>query len=270
MALNEFLRDLHLTSPNMKGSDVSILQKKLGRIHKIDGVYGPITAAAVKDWKWRIGLPDKQVNTTLTRDESEYFFGKKRSIIMQTRTKSRLKGAAQALSSREKAVSLMENWAANRYHETRTNFVPELSELGARQKIKPYYYNMGYSWCAYAVNLSGMVFGMQSAKDGFNGKYNALYCPDILAQARARRYGWMVIDWSQARRGDVVLFDWDDDGIADHIGLLRDNNNGVGISLVDTVEGNTSAGAGGSQSNGDGVYNRVRNKSDIIAVVRRS
>ena len=39
-----------------------------------------------------------------------------------------------------------------------------------------------------------------------------------------------------------------------HIGIVKSWNKGGGI----TIEGNTSAGITGSQSNGDGVYKRAR------------
>ncbi len=270
MALTELLRNLVLTSPHMRGSDVGIIQKKLGAIQVIDGEYGPITANAVKDWKWRIGLPDKQVNTTLTQDESQYFFGKSRSLAMQARTKVRLRNAQGTLTKRALAVTVMEGWAAKQYKENPagSNKVPQLQAEAAKQGLAQYYTNMGWAWCAFATTLSGMVAGLDSAKAAKEGKYNWLYCPEILACAKSGKYGMKVVDWGTAGRGDLVLFDWEQDNVADHIGLLREDNNES--QLVDTVEGNTSPGNTGSQSNGGGVYLRVRNKRDILAVVRRT
>lgn len=271
MALNSLLRDLRLVSPHMKGSDVRIIQGKIGGIQQIDGEYGPITANAVKQWKWRIGLPDDQVNLTLRKDESEYLFGKERSFLMKQRTKSRLGKDSKVKAQRVEALNLMLSWADKGYKESPagSNVVPQLKTLGQLAGIAPYYSNMGYAWCAYAVSLSGMIVGMDSAKLGFAGKYNTLYCPAILAEARAGRNGWELVDWEQATRGDAVLFDWDNDNVADHIGLLNDYGSSTQM-LWDTVEGNTSPNNGGSQSNGGGMYKRVRNKNDIIAVVRRS
>ena len=60
----------------------------------------------------------------------------------------------------------------------------------------------------------------------------------------------------------AVCFDWNDDGIADHIGLVVSPPESG--SAFHTVEGNTSSGSAGSQSNGDGVYQRTRYVSDVI------
>ena len=45
-----------------------------------------------------------------------------------------------------------------------------------------------------------------------------------------------VIGADQAEKGDIVLFDWDGDGVKDHIGIVDVSENG---QLV-TIEGNTS------------------------------
>jgi peptidoglycan hydrolase-like protein with peptidoglycan-binding domain len=54
--------------------------------------------------------------------------------------------------------------------------------------------------------------------------------------------------------GDVVFFDWQGDRVADHVGLVEQ----VGDGVVTTIEGNTSRDERGSQSNGGGVFRRVR------------
>lgn len=265
MAIQHFFRDLRLTSPNMRGSDVRILQEKLGKVHKTDGVYGTVTASAVKDWKWRIGLPEHQVNTTLRMGESEYLFGKQRSLLMQARTKSRLKKAEAAKNRAAVARSEMVRWANLGWREypSGSNRVPQLETLSLKQGWPT---NMGWPWCAFATTLSGLIAGLSASQAGRSGKYNTLYCPAILAEARAGRNHLRVVDWSQARDGDLVLFDWDDDGVADHIGRLNgDPDPGL---IVDTVEGNTSYDNTGSQSNGGAVALRTRSKTDIVAVVR--
>lgn len=48
-------RELHLTSPQMHGSDVETVQRVVGA-HPIDGWYGPITTAAVKRFQAAHGL----------------------------------------------------------------------------------------------------------------------------------------------------------------------------------------------------------------------
>ena len=65
--------------------------------------------------------------------------------------------------------------------------------------------------------------------------------------------------------GDLIFFDFNNDGIPEHIGFcesLNLNKKGQIVS-INTIEGNTSSGVSGSQDNGDGVFKRVRNLSLI-------
>ena len=67
-----------------------------------------------------------------------------------------------------------------------------------------------------------------------------------------------------AQAGDIVLFDWDGDGSPDHVGFVELNCG----SYIQTIEGNTSSGSNGSQSNGGGVYRRTRDWSVVHCVIR--
>lgn len=91
--------------------------------------------------------------------------------------------------------------------------------------------------------------------------FDSAYVPGRIATARAR--GWLVRR-EDAREGDLVCFDWDGDGVADHIGIVE-----IKYSWsFQTIEGNTSGSWRGSQSNGGGVYRRVRSFDTVIAVIR--
>lgn len=79
----------------------------------------------------------------------------------------------------------------------------------------------------------------------------------------AKLLSWLV---QRPRRGDLILYDFDGDGRAnDHIGIIvrvlhlpTTKGSLFGSYVVRTVEGNTSSGVAGSQSEGDGVYVRTR------------
>lgn len=91
--------------------------------------------------------------------------------------------------------------------------------------------------------------------------FDSAYVPGRIATARAR--GWLV-KREDALPGDLVCFDWDGDGVADHIGIVE-----IKYSWsYQTIEGNTSGSWRGSQSNGGGVYRRVRSFDTVIAVIR--
>jgi peptidoglycan hydrolase-like protein with peptidoglycan-binding domain len=113
-------------------------------------------------------------------------------------------------------------------------------------------------WCAMLVTWCACRHPTQS----FAKASRYAYVPYVVADARAGRNGLKQVPAAQARRGMAVCFDWNDDGVADHIGLVVDPPESG--SAFHTVEGNTSSGSAGSQSNGDGVYQRTRYVSDVI------
>ena len=59
-------RQLALKKPHLKGEDVKKVQRKLGLTgNAVDGDFGPDTAFAVEEWKWRVGYPENRINSTL-------------------------------------------------------------------------------------------------------------------------------------------------------------------------------------------------------------
>lgn len=83
----------------------------------------------------------------------------------------------------------------------------------------------------------------------------------IYADAAAGRNGWRSRHArDQGRPGDaVILF-----GTSTHVGLIEKRV----VGGYQTLEGNTSPGTGGSQSNGGGCYRRVRPYSAVVACCR--
>ena len=79
-----------------------------------------------------------------------------------------------------------------------------------------------------------------------------------------KHYASRAVSKNSLRKGDIVFFDWDHSGDCDHVGIVES----VGSSRVTTIEGNTSSGNSGSQSNGDGVYRRYRTYSQIAKAIR--
>ena len=120
-----------------------------------------------------------------------------------------------------------------------------------------YFGESGVPYCAMFISYCLNWAGVEAA--GLPGSY----VPWILS---ANSDTGRLVANENAQPGDLVMFDWQDDGVADHIGIVEENHADEG--WMQTIEGNTSPGSGGSQSNGGGVYRRARNYSSIIGVAR--
>ena len=75
-----------------------------------------------------------------------------------------------------------------------------------------------------------------------------------------------LVPVGKAKPGDIAFFQFDSDPNADHVGIVVKNNT-LTKTLV-TYEGNTAKDGSGSQANGDGVYQKKRKYSDVMAVAR--
>lgn len=106
-----------------------------------------------------------------------------------------------------------------------------------------------YAWCvvfiAYLFDLMGVKFcDVKTASCTYVMNY-------------AKRCGkWVTKDFKE---GDLLIFDWEGDGVANHIGIYVDES----AAGVHTIEGNTS-GTGKY----DGVYEKTRKRSQIMGAYR--
>lgn len=98
-------------------------------------------------------------------------------------------------------------------------------------------------WCMCFVSMCFDMAGEIDAIGGFS------YNTDVTKNRMEK------VSIEDAQRGDVVLFDWDRDGLTDHVGIVEAN---LGDGWLQTIEGNTSPSNDGSQSAGNGVYRRQR------------
>jgi hypothetical protein len=122
------------------------------------------------------------------------------------------------------------------------------------------WYGINGPWCAMFVTY---CFVAAKSKSFIKGSKYA-YCPYVLDDAKAGRNGLRVVPKSDVRSGDIVLFDWNGDGTADHIGIV-DKPPAKKKATFTTVEGNTS---GNNPSDGGMVAKMNRVTSDVIAFVR--
>ena len=124
--------------------------------------------------------------------------------------------------------------------------------------------NQGASWCAVFVSW---VFAINKASNLIPAKnpHGFIYCPDL--ENYAIKNHLIISDKTKAQPGDIILFDWDGAGLADHVGIVEKN---ASNHFLQTIEGNTSGeGALGSQKNGGGVYRRQRHIDATIRLIVR-
>ena len=281
------MKILRLASPLTEGPGVALAQGhlvKFGVLAKtaIDGVYGPVTANAAKRAKYLLGYAD----TAGTYDAAlqAYMGGKTPpTVAMRARVAARKRKPLPSLTMGERAADRMVTWYVARWAEkpAASNVVPQLSLLGKDLKLAAYYYQMGYAWCAYAMFTAFLCEGSTAAKYGLrDGKYNALYTPEIRAVAERGAYGLASQSKTTISKGTALLFDFggSNGSEVDHIGIALGKPGQVvkaggktwrpGKNSVVTVEGNTSYDDGGSQSNGGCVAIRTRSLTVIRAAIR--
>jgi len=66
--------------------------------------------------------------------------------------------------------------------------------------------------------------------------------------------------------GDIVIFDWNNDGFEEHIGFYVATHLKNGVIYYETIEGNTSPDEKSSQSNGGMVCKKMRKNSLVEGI----
>ena len=281
------MKIFRLTSPLTEGTGVALAQQHLVRYGvlaktTVDGIYGPVTANAAKRAKYLLGYAD----TVGTYDATlqAYMGGKTPpTVAMRARAAARKRKPLPSLTLGERAADRMVGWYVARWSEkpAGSNVVPQLSLLCKDMNLAAYYYQMGYAWCALAAFTAYLAEGSTAGKYGLReGKFNALYTPEIRAVAERGAYGLASQSKTTIVKGTALLFDFggSNGSEVDHIGIALGKPGQVvkaggktwrpGKNSVVTVEGNTSYDATGSQSNGGCVAIRTRSLTVIRAAVR--
>lgn len=114
------------------------------------------------------------------------------------------------------------------------------------------WYGMVGPWCAMFVSWSYELGAADTGRDSpaFVRGERYAYCPYIVADARANRYGLTTTDDPVA--GDLCVYDFQGDTVSDHVGIFE---KWTGGRTFDAIEGNTSVD---SDSNGGAVMRRSR------------
>jgi hypothetical protein len=116
-------------------------------------------------------------------------------------------------------------------------------------------------WCAMSASKmyfdAGIIASVANTKKGFAS------CDAWLKYLTKNN---QLVPIGQAKRGDLVFFQFDEDAQPDHVGIVKGHNTVRKVLYV--FEGNTSSGKAGSQSNGDCFYLKKRDYKTIMAVGR--
>lgn len=217
-------------------------------------------ARSLAAWKRDLASRQKQLSATQKAVESAAK-GAQRARAMVARRERQLAKATMA-GPRRRAVDTALSFVG-------TTERPAGSNCGQLINLWQGRFHMSAQpWC-------GAFVGAMIEMAGGSITDRIVYTPYIYADANTHSNGMDGIAW---RRGpgwqlgnrvghsaDLVLFDFGTAGIK-HVGMLVQPWNGKG--QLQTVEGNTSFGPGGSQDNGGAVARRSRDASLVHSIVK--
>lgn len=244
------MKTLQVTTPYMSGRDVKTAQGRLKKnVFKqdfmqgspVDGQYGPATGRACIRAKYWLGYLGSDQRPTYGEALDNFLTGKTRLPDRQLRLrKARIKARAST-PLREKAFKQAEADLGMKEAPANSNRCPITKRWGITGP-----------WCAMAVSC----WYIDAGSKAFKIHVDWAYCPYLLAQAIAGHHGIALT--RDPKRGDIVLFDWGGEGIADHVGLF-DHWIEHGKTFK-TIEGNTAVG---NDSNGGQVMRRDRSVRNV-------
>ena len=254
-------KTLALTSPHMHGDAVRIAQKRLhgwgqSRFESfhpgpITGKFNEDTAVAAKDARYFLGFPRKHIHREYN-ERLDALITKRRALppLYRLRRHRRLKKARapDAATVRTRALSIAKTQLGVKESPPGSNIV-EYSKA----------YGMIGPWCAMFVTW---CFVQAGSKNAFKMGARWSFVPWIVGAGRNRTFGFRTIPWSEVRPGDIVCYDWEHNGTADHVGIFEARTSSTSFTAI---EGNTAIN---NDSNGGEVMRRGRFLNQVQAFVR--
>lgn len=240
------IHPMTVTSPLTHGPEVARRQRLLhnNKLRQdfmgggtVDGEYGPETGRAVIRAKFWCGYLQKDMTPIYGPYLDAFLRGTPLPADLAKRRSARL-SAKNKRPLRLKALDNAVGDIGMKESPPRSNWSP----ISRRWGVKG-------AWCAMGVS----TWYIDAGSKAFVMHRDWAYVPFMLAAAEHGQDGLAIVRFAQALPGDILCFDWDDDGVADHTGLLRE----VTVPSRDfkTVEANTGIG---NDSNGGRVMERER------------
>jgi cell wall-associated NlpC family hydrolase len=251
---------LLLTSPLMAGPIVREAQRALAGANVfdedyepgvVDAVYGEATARAVKRAKWWMGYPEHNIRDTYGLVAHSWLTGQTELPRDHQKRRAERKAEKARTPLRLKALEEARKWLGTKESPPESNRCPPFTT----------WYQLTGPWCAMFASYCYRQAGSR-AIDPHQARY--AYCPYIVNDARAGR-NWLAVT-RDPKPGDLVLYDWQGNGVADHVGLFEQWT--AHASGFRAIEGNTSPT---SDSNGGAVMRRdrhIRNVQHFVHVGR--
>lgn len=243
--------------PEVKALQSALKENQYGSFYKdkVDGIFGTYTSNAVKSAKFWLGYPENEIKGFAADPLMDYLTGKKQlPLIYGARRRVRLKDAEKKAAEQ----TLGEKALASAITHIGTKESPANSNIVMFSK----WYGLIGPWCAMFVTYNYQVGAGSKA---FNPKAARwAYCPFMVSDARAGRNGLKEVSAANVRPGDIVLFDWQGDGVSDHVGIFEKWSDGKKNKFT-CIEGNTSLN---NNSNGGQVMRRDRTKKEVICFAR--
>lgn len=235
------LTDLHVTSPLMAGPAILHVQQALRQLGyapgKVDGVYGPATAGAVRAF---------QRDHHLTVDG-----------VVGPNTRSVLDEAPQPPQPApivRKPSSLGRLALAAAIQELGKKEAPPNSN---RNPFGEWFGVNGVPWCNIFVSYCFVTGAHYTICSGFKGAgvyaKGCTYVPTTEAWLKSTG---MWKGRTEPMPGDIAIYNWDG-GVPDHIGIVEEY---LGGGKFNAIEGNTAVG---NDSNGGEVMRRLRYLTDV-------
>ncbi|MEJ7787497.1 MAG: hypothetical protein WKF96_22055 [Solirubrobacteraceae bacterium] len=197
-----------------------------------DAKAGVVTGEeAARIHKWRSSVAEAERNVNLRRDQIEK--------------------ATPRPSSRGLAVA----WAAARVGTTER---PAGSNRGPSIDVWQRAFGfLGVAWCGLFAGCALRAAGVK----GITSRIASVALIEDDARAGRAPFSAWTSSGSGVLRGDLVVIG----GSGTHVELVVERH---GDGACTTLGGNTSSGPGGSQSNGGGVFRRVRSPREITGYAR--
>lgn len=253
-------RTLALTSPLMTGDDVELCQKdinhrlkvwKVPLVIDVDRAYGPQTRDAAASVLYGLGVEPGASDGVGPTDRLKIRHGYERLTAAEKKRHKAREDWRKRLADRygggavEQALDFARSKIGVKEQPANSNRGPQIDDWERACDV------LAAPWCGCFVNAVLVHAGMKS-------QIWLRYCPSIEAMARAgSAYGWK---WTHdPRPGDLVLYG---SSIAQHVGIVETVGGGEDTA---TIEGNTSNGPGGSQSNGGAVARRRRHTDGSLS-----